>query len=96
MYFLNKKLNIVTHAPIHERAEYDRLCRAITEIQDAISRLSWDLPSNYEIQLQLDANSPRCGYYAVDHERQTEFWFRDVGSYDNLGIDRISSENNLG
>ena len=96
MYYVNNNLNIVTYTPVHVRTEYERLCDAIAEIQDLISKLSWALPEDYEVQLQLDPDSPRCGYYAVDHERQTEFWFQEVDSYDDLGIDRVSSKHNLG
>lgn len=96
MYYINRELNIVTAAPIRESVQYERLCGAIAEVQDVISNLPWALPCSYEIHLQLDADGPRCGYYAVDHERQSEFWFQDVDSYDNLGIDRVSSKHNLG
>ena len=95
MYYVNSKLKIATYTAVHQQAEYERLCGAITEVQDLLSNLPWSLPKDYEIQLQLDTDSPRCGYYAVDHEMQTEFWLHDVDTYNNLGIDRVSSKHNL-
>lgn len=95
IYYVNTKLRLVTNTPVHDAAKFEQLCGAIAAIQNIISDFQWTLPQDYEIQLQLDTDSSKCGYYAVDHDRQIEFWFEDVESCEHLEIDRVSSRENL-
>ncbi|KAK7694683.1 hypothetical protein QCA50_001871 [Cerrena zonata] len=95
VYYVNAKLRTVTNTHIQDGVQYQRLCDAISEIQNTISNLEWPLPPDYEIHLQLDTDSDKCGYYVVDHDKQLEFWFEDVHSFKDLDLWRVSSRANL-
>ncbi|CAL1695755.1 unnamed protein product [Somion occarium] len=93
-YYVHNVLGIVTNAPLHIPSLYDRLCIAIAEVGGIIAELQCSLPHDYEVHLQLDYASNRCDYYAIDHDKQREFWFMDSNS-DELKLPAVTSLTHL-
>ncbi|KAF8531142.1 hypothetical protein JB92DRAFT_2853692 [Gautieria morchelliformis] len=74
IYYYHARKRVVTEANLKSPSVLDRINFWLKEFDLLLEKSCLELPTAYELALELDIEEEGCSYYLVDHDSQTTFY----------------------